>query len=113
MTDKGMIGGSSTILILSLLQKREMYGYEIVQELAAQSDDTFRLQEGTLYPLLHSLESAGHIVSRVQVCGGRPRRYYRITESGQTLLAERLRQWNTITGMLRRLNSDPPVAESV
>ena len=113
MMDKGIMGGSATSLILSLLQDREMYGYQIVQELAAQSNDTFRLQEGTLYPLLHSLENAGHVVSRLQMMGGRPRRYYHITESGQALLADKLKQWATITAMLQRLNSDKPLPEGV
>ncbi len=106
MMDKGIMGGSAAILVLSLLQNREMYGYEIVQELAAQSDDTFLLKEGTLYPLLHSLEDAGHVVSRVQPTDNRPRRYYRITDSGRTLLADKLRQWDTITGILQRLNGN-------
>ena len=113
MIDKGIMGGSATILVLSLLQKREMYGYEIVQELAAQSDDTFHMQEGTLYPLLHSLENAGHITSRVQIYNGRPRRYYHITESGQTLLTDKLKQWETITNMLQRLNPGTVIAEGV
>ena len=113
MIDKGIMGGSATILVLSLLQKREMYGYEIVQELTAQSDDTVHMQEGTLYPLLHSLENAGHITSRVQIYNSRPRRYYHITESGQVLLTEKLKQWETITNMLQRLNTGTVIAEGV
>ena len=106
MMDKGIMGGSAIILVLSLLQEQEMYGYQIVQELDAQSEDSFHLQEGTLYPLLHSLESAGHVKSRVEYIGSRPRRYYRITDSGRALLKDKLHQWAIITTMLRRLNPD-------
>ena len=107
MIDKGMMGGSATLLILSLLTQREMYGYEIIQELAARSEDAFRMQEGTLYPLLHTLERDGHIASRVQLVSGRPRRYYHITDSGRTLLADKRRQWEVVDQMLRGLSGAP------
>ena len=54
--DKGLIAGSSTLLVLSLLEGCDMYGYQMIEELARRSNDAFQMKEGTLYPILHSLE---------------------------------------------------------
>ena len=54
--DKGLIAGSSTLLVLSLLEKEDMYGYQMITELSRRSNDTFQMKEGTLYPILHALE---------------------------------------------------------
>ena len=44
------------LLVLSLLAGEDMYGYQMIVELARRSDRTFEMREGTLYPVLHSLE---------------------------------------------------------
>ena len=49
--EKGV--GNTSVLILKLLEEKDMYGYEMIETLAARSDDTFRLKAGTLYPILH------------------------------------------------------------
>ena len=85
--------GGLDLLILSLLSEREMYGYEIVTELAKRSDETFMLREGTLYPLLHRLEKEGAVAAREEKAGGRPRRYYRLTKKGGEKLSEREADW--------------------
>ena len=85
--------GGLDLLILSLLSEREMYGYEIVTELARRSDETFSLREGTLYPLLHRLEKEGAVAAREVKAGGRPRRYYRLTKKGGEKLSEREAEW--------------------
>lgn len=54
--DKSLISGNTDMLILKLLEKQDMYGYQMIEELAKQSDHTFELKAGTLYPLLHLLE---------------------------------------------------------
>lgn len=54
--DKGLMAGSSTLLVLSLLESGDMYGYQMIEELARRSNDTFQMKEGTLYPILHALE---------------------------------------------------------
>ena len=47
--DKSLMTGSTTLLVLSLLAREEMYGYQMITELARRSDHTFELKEGTLY----------------------------------------------------------------
>ncbi len=57
--DKNLLSGSTTLLVLSLLSAGDKYGYEMIAELEAKSDHTFTLKEGTLYPILHTLEREG------------------------------------------------------
>ena len=47
------------LLVLSLLSGEDMYGYQMIVELARRSDHTFEMKEGTLYPVLHGLEKEG------------------------------------------------------
>lgn len=51
--------GGMGMLLLALLEGRDMYGYEMIEALRARSNEVFRLKAGTLYPLLHSLEAQG------------------------------------------------------
>ena len=53
--DKSLLAGSTTMLVLKLLDGQDMYGYQMIEELARRSDHAFALKTGTLYPLLHSL----------------------------------------------------------
>ncbi len=48
--EKGLMSGGTTLLILSLLAGEEMYGYQMITELARRSNHVFDLKEGTLYP---------------------------------------------------------------
>lgn len=55
--------GGMGMLLLALLEGRDMYGYEMIEALRARSNEVFRLKAGTLYPLLHSLEAQGWVTS--------------------------------------------------
>ena len=68
--------GGMGMLLLALLEGRDMYGYEMIEALRARSNEVFRLKAGTLYPLLHSLEAQGWVTSSDGVANGRTRRYY-------------------------------------
>jgi len=61
--DKSLMAGSTTILVLKLLEERDMYGYQMIETLAQRSDDTFNLKAGTLYPILHNLRNNGYVES--------------------------------------------------
>ena len=56
MVDKSLLAGSTTMLVLKLLDGQDMYGYQMIEELSRRSERAFALKTGTLYPLLHSLE---------------------------------------------------------
>ncbi len=86
------------MLILHLLAERDMYGYEMVTELASRSSEVFRLKEGTLYPLLHRLEKEGSVSAYEERKDGRVRRYYRLTRKGGEKLRERTEAWEKYAG---------------
>ena len=92
--EKSLLSGSTPLLVLSLLKDGDKYGYEMVTELARRSDDTFLLKEGTLYPLLHTLEKNGFVASYLQSTPvGRERKYYRLTDAGRAQLEYKETEW--------------------
>ncbi len=102
--NKELIKGSTSILVLSLLEREAMYGYMIIQRLKLASGDVFELKEGTLYPMLHALENSGAIEAYwVDGDSGKRRRYYRITEEGRGLLKEKKAEWETYTGAVNHV----------
>ena len=60
--DKKYMAVGSSMLILKLLEQQDMYGYQIIKELETRSERVFTLKEGTLYPLLHTLEQVGAVI---------------------------------------------------
>lgn len=92
--EKSLLSGSTPLLVLSLLKDGDKYGYEMVTELAKRSDDTFHLKEGTLYPLLHTLEKNGFVTSYLQSTpSGRERKYYALTHAGREQLEYKEKEW--------------------
>lgn len=92
--DKRYMALGTSMLVLKLLGQQSMYGYQIIRELERQSEHVFRLQEGTLYPVLHTLEQQGAVISRRQTAdNGRIRKYYEITSQGRRLLDEKTQEW--------------------
>ena len=91
--------GCARTLVLQLLAEREMYGYEIASAAGEPERRGFSLGQGTLYPLLYSLEGKGLIrVAREEesAAQGRIRRYYKLTPAGQRELGASLLTWREI-----------------
>lgn len=102
--DKGLIGGSSALLVLSLLAEKDYYGYEIIRELEERSDSTFQYNEGTLYPILHKMESKGLVFSYKETTdSGRERKYYQITKSGLAQLETEVQQWEVFSTSVNKV----------
>jgi len=76
-------GGFVRMHILYHAAKEPVWGVEIMEELARHG---YKLSPGTLYPILHQLETAGHLTATTTVVAGRRRRSYRITKTGRRLL---------------------------
>ena len=72
--DKNLVQGSMALLLLRLLETKDMYGYEMIEALRNKSNNVFELKAGTLYPLLHSLESKGYVMSYEDASSGKKRR---------------------------------------
>ncbi len=102
--DKNLIGGSAMLLILTLLEQKDMYGYQIIKELDERSDSTFQFKEGSLYPVLHKMDNNGYVKSYLAKGEtGRSRKYYRITRSGRRQLKEQKEQWEEFTTSVNKV----------
>ena len=101
---KELLKGTTPIMILKTIELKETYGYEIVQSLYQKSNQTFRLNEGTLYPILHSLEKEGFISSYFKKSEfGRERKYYKITTAGELYLASQIKEWDLFSDTVKRV----------
>jgi len=87
--------GSTKLAMLSLLCKRDMYGYEITRELSAITDGVISLKESNAYPALHTMEADGLIKSywKETEHGMPPRKYYSITPDGKAFFEDMKREW--------------------
>ncbi|RCX16608.1 PadR family transcriptional regulator [Anaerobacterium chartisolvens] len=96
--NKELMKGSTSILILSLLETEDMYGYQITQQLRKRSENVFEMKEGTLYPMLHWLENEKAIEAYwLDADNGKRRKYYRLTSEGKKLLKHKKDEWQTYT----------------
>ena len=92
--DKTLLTGSTTTLILKLLEEKDLYGYEMIETLANKSDHTFDLKAGTLYPILHNLEKNELVESYEEKADNeRTRKYYHLTAKGKNALHEKHQEW--------------------
>lgn len=83
-------------LILSVLDGKESYGYEISQTIKMVS----QIKESTLYPILRKLENNGYVTTYVREYQGRKRKYYIITELGREQLVFLKAEWQSYRDMI-------------
>ena len=100
---KELLKGSTNMLVLSLLEKENMYGYQMIKELSQKSKNIFELQEGTLYPILHGLEEKSYITSYWEEAGGKKRKYYSITKKGKRYLEEKKDEWKVFSNGIHQV----------
>lgn len=93
--NKEMVKGYLESIILSLLKKEELYGYDLSKKIRAISKETFEIKEGTLYVVLKRLENNKFIQSYWDdtESGGGRRRYHRITKEGLKYLEDKEKEW--------------------
>ena len=102
--NRGFIAGGTHLLLLTLLNKEDMYGYQIIGELANQTDNIFQFNEGTLYPVLHKLEKEGYLKSyKLKGENGRNRKYYQITKKGERQLVVEKEEWKVFFESMNRV----------
>ena len=92
---KELTKGSTALLVLSVLEKGDMYGYRIIKEIEMRSEFVFSLKEGTLYPILYRLEDDGMIQSSWTTGEGRsaPKKVYSATEQGRERCLRQAEIW--------------------
>ena len=95
-TNPDFLNGVPELLILSLLSRRSMYGYELVQAIRQATNGTLEFGEGCVYPVLHRLEADGMLGSKRETVAGRSRVIYRVTSKGSKQLATTVTTWQQI-----------------
>lgn len=107
--DIELIKGTLSLLILSLLSRKAMYGYEIASTVKAETNGAFEWRAGSLYPSLHKLEKEGLVQAEWEgELGSRRRKYYHITDRGRDALAEKSNAWVMVCQAVNQVleNSD-------
>lgn len=112
MFNRELVKGSTSLIVLQLLNERDMYGYELVKEMDKRSEHKFQIKEGTLYPALHKLEKQTYIEYYWQEQPKGPaRKYYRITQQGKDMLMEKTEEWDryvqVMNKVIGRTENDP------
>jgi len=105
MARQDALQGSLPLLVLTLLARRgPMHGYAIATQIEGMSDETLRVEEGSLYPALHRLEEASWIKARWTTTGtGRRARVYEITPAGRKQLDAEEVRWRAITSAVGKI----------
>src|SRR5262245_13747533 len=104
LMDTELLKGTLSLLILSLLSRKPMYGYELAATVHRDTDGAFQWREGSLYPSLHKLEQGGLIVGEWEEKEtGRKRRYYHITKKGREALREKVQSWTELCTAVNRI----------
>ncbi len=86
--------GVLELCVLSLLTKRDFYGYELVEQISKY----INISEGTIYPLLRRFRKDGYVTNYLQESQeGPPRKYYKITKEGQVAFEELVKEWEDFT----------------
>lgn len=99
--DKEIKKGSIDILILSLIAKEDMYGYNIAKLIKEKSNNLYEMGEGTLYSALKRLEKQKFIEAYWgESVGGGRRKYYKITDRGKKDLTKRMQDWAAVNKLV-------------
>ncbi len=100
--------GVLEMLVLKLLSKEKMYGFQLIQELQACNSKYFSLKEGTLYPILYRLEDDGLVKSEKII--NKPKelakKYYVITDQGVEVLKELENLWEDFSKEVSKIMED-------
>lgn len=102
--ERELMRGAGPIAVLSLLEQREMYGYELIEALARRTDGVLAMGQSTLYTLLYNLEGKKLVGSQWRTAeSGRKRKYYGLTQKGVAYLRDQEREWTRLVGALAGL----------
>lgn len=96
--------GTAELLVLHLLSKEDLYGYQITQSFAEKSGGVYTMLEGSLYPILYRLTETGCISDYVKQVGQRrTRRYYHLEDKGREYYQQILDEYDAITESIGKI----------
>jgi PadR family transcriptional regulator PadR len=100
--------GTLDMLVLKALSLQPMHGWGIAERIQQTSHDVLRVQQGSLYPALHRLESRGLLASEWRPSeDNRNAKYYRLTAAGRRLLAVERDEWNRFITAVQHVMEAP------
>lgn len=106
--ERELMRGAGPTAVLKILSTRTMYGYELVETLAKQTDGVLAMGQSTLYPMLYNLEAKGLIEADWQEAPtGRKRKYYSLTSKGQKKLRTDMDAWKKLNEAMAKLGVLP------
>jgi len=96
--EKEMLKGHIDLIILGLLYKEDLYGYELAKRVKAETKEGFELKEGTLYLAFKRMEENGLVQSYWgdETAGGGRRKYYKLLPAGKKHLRARKSEWERL-----------------
>ncbi|TSB45833.1 PadR family transcriptional regulator [Alkalicoccobacillus porphyridii] len=95
---KGIIDGC----LLSIINEKEVYGYELAEQLEAYGFEAF--SEGTIYPLLLRMQKEELVTSTLRKSTAGPKRkYYSLTKKGEEELAQFKSRWTLLEANVNRV----------
>jgi len=97
--------GVLELCVLSVLVRKDCYGYELVQEISRNID----ISEGTIYPLLRRLKGDGYVTAYLEESSeGPPRKYYQLTDQGKSTLTTLTQEWEEFVDRVNRVVKGAP-----
>jgi PadR family transcriptional regulator len=107
--DREWMRGAAPLAVLTLLNRTEMYGYELVVAMERDSGGLLAMGQSTVYPLLYTLEARGLVRALWRSAPtGRKRKYYAITAAGRRRLESQRSQWHTLVRAMGRIGVVEP-----
>ena len=94
-----LLPGTLELLVLRVLSRGELHGYEIARAIQERSKDVLQIEEGSLYPALHRMEKRGWIDAQWgQSDSNRRAKFYALTKSGRGEYAAQVENWQRVSG---------------
>jgi PadR family transcriptional regulator PadR len=114
MIPTDLIKGSLKTIVLKLLKENgRMYGYEITRKVEELTEGKIKLTYGALYPVLHKLENEGVLITESENFNNRIRIYYLLTSHGQSVVTEKIKEFNEFIESLQHIvNSKPDLSHA-
>jgi len=104
-----LLQGTLDMLILKALSSGPQHGYGVARWIHSTTNDKLRIEEGSLYPALHRMESRGWVASEWGLSeSNRRAKYYRLTRTGRAQFGQRVRAWEQLVAAVASvLNAQP------
>src|SRR5215831_1713332 len=96
-----LLQGTLDLLILKVVALGPIHGYAISQRIRQISQEVLQVQQGSLYPALHRLETRGLLDAAWRESeNGRQAKFYKLSAEGRKQLAEEERTWQRVSGAI-------------